>query len=277
MDYNSLTTKGYLIIKSFLNADEIKLLTDDFTQGGVPGSGVLYGRMSNNCFLAIGGKILNAIEQIKTQHVLDVDFIMPVRNPWIADPRPAGEYISTERVVYRWHQDYETYYVLQQNYNSLNFYIPIIKPNPALSGLSIIPFDSLEQSVPEYIDKIKNQGATTYIPTDNITEVWNGNEGYHYTLPFNIDSIAISPVLVPGDLLLLRGDVIHRTQDNQTIRTSVSIRATSGRSVINKDKIFSGGKLKKIKLADNADYYAWLKTRFDLLGKDEVTPLELFN
>jgi len=273
MDYSSLTTKGYLIIKSFLNADEIKLLTDDFTQGGVPSSGVHYGRMSNNCFLAISEKILKTIKQIKTQHVLDVDFIMP----GVSAGRPAGEYISTERVLYRWHQDYETYYVLQQNYNSLNFYIPIIKPNPALSGLSIIPFDSLEELVPEYIDKIKNQGATTYIPHDNITEVWNGNEGYYYTLPANIDSIAISPVLVPGDLLLLRGDVIHRTQDNQTIRTSVSIRATSSSSVINKDKIFSGGELKKTKLADNADYYAWLKTRFDLLGKDEVTPLELFN
>ena len=67
MDYSSLTTKGYLIIKSFLNADEIKLLTDDFNRVGLPTDlthGQPYGTVSYECQLVIYKTLLKAINQI---------------------------------------------------------------------------------------------------------------------------------------------------------------------------------------------------------------------
>ena len=272
-DFNDLTTKGYVVIKSFLDENEVDLLTQDYGAGGKPTLDRHYApsaKISVKCQLVIYKKILKAITQIKEQKILDIDFIMP-----------GAEFISTKNVGYKWHQDYETYYVLQQNYNSLNFYIPIIKPNPALSGLSIIPFDVLENLMPDQVDLIRNQGATRYIPDDQhqTTKVINedvGIEPPYLTLSHNIDYFATSPILNPGDLLLLRGDIIHRTQDNLTNRTSVSFRAHCGSSIINKDRLFAGCKQKKLIIEKNKFYYNWIRSRFDQLGRDEITAAELF-
>ena len=272
-DFNDLTTKGYVVTKSFLDQDEVDLLKENYTHGRVPTPERHYtpsAKISINCQLVIYKKILKAITQIKEQKILDIDFIMP-----------GAEFISTKNVSYKWHQDYETYYVLQQNYNSLNFYIPIIKPNPALSGLSIIPFDVLENLMPDQVDLIRNQGATRYIPDNQhqITNVINEDVGLdppYLTLSHSIDYFATSPILNPGDLLLLRGDMIHQTQDNLTTRTSVSFRAHCGKALINKTRLFSGCAQKKLIIEKNSSYYNWIKSRFDLLGKDDITAAELF-
>lgn len=271
MDFTDLTTKGYVVIESFINEDEITSLLNDFNRVGLPTDnkkGQPYGKINYKQQLLMYKKLLPAIDQIRRQKILDVDFFMP-----------GGGYISTENVSYKWHQDHETFYIFQQNYNNLNFWIPLIKPNPTLSGLSIIPYDLLEKSVPEYVDKIKNHGANVYNTNaeTNTTKVINQDEGFEYTLPININSIAVSPILNPGDLLLLRGDMIHKTQDNLTTRLAASFRATSGKAVINKDRLFSlGCGHKKYLMLKNSEYYAWILQQFNLLGKNKITALDLY-
>ena len=135
--------------------------------------------------------------------------------------------------------------------------------------------------MPDQVDLIRNQGATRYIPDNQhqITNVINEDVGLdppYLTLSHSIDYFATSPILNPGDLLLLRGDMIHQTQDNLTTRTSVSFRAHCGKALINKTRLFSGCAQKKLIIEKNSSYYNWIKSRFDLLGKDDITAAELF-
>jgi len=271
MYFSDLATKGYVVVRSFLNENDIQMLIDDFNRVGLPTDlthGQPYGKVSYACQLVMYKTLLKAISQIREEKILDIDFFMP-----------GGGYISTKNVSYEWHQDHESYYIFQQTLNHLNFWIPIIKPDPKLTGLRIVPYDILEKVAPDYVNAIRGRGALIYNPdpVTNTTQVIDQEDDLTWVLPIDIDSIAIAPELNPGDLLLLRGDIIHRTQDSLTDRTAVSFRAVSGSLVISKDKMFhSGCSHKKNLMLKNREYYAWILQQFNLLGKDKITALDLY-
>lgn len=266
VNFTDLLSKGYVVINSFLNNDELDILKLDYNQQRpTDNKNYNYRNVDQKCKAIFDHKLLEVINCIEKQNILNVNQL-----------KKSGDYISTDVIKFNWHQDHESWYVLQHHYHYLNFYIPVIKPDPNLSGLSIVPFDVLENLIPDYIDKIKNNGATRYRPNDNITHVINEDVGYEYTLPINLDTISISPTLNPGDLLLLRGDVIHKTQDTLTSRVSVSFRAFNGNSKINKHRMLSGCDTKQTFIKNNQPLYTWILNQFDKHKVDEITPLELF-
>jgi hypothetical protein len=265
VNFNDLLTKGYVVVKSFLNNDIMELLVADYYKKQKTfNKNYAYYRMSDNVRMLLEKQILKTTDYIKEQNILNVDLTMI-----------EGNYISTQGSSYDWHQDHEPWYIFQQSYQYLNFYIPIIKPNPNLSGLSIIPFDILETSLPEYVNNFKYKGASRCVASKNITLVHNDNEGIEYTMPIGIESISVTPDLIPGDLLLIRGDVIHKTQDTLTHRVSVSFRVTNGNALINKNLLITGCERKQRYIKGSPELYNSILGVFEKLGKDEITANEL--
>jgi ectoine hydroxylase-related dioxygenase (phytanoyl-CoA dioxygenase family) len=177
---------------------------------------------------------------------------------------PVALYADTTKFNTGWHQDHESYYYFQQNYHYLNFYIILEKEDPNKSGLSIIPFDKLR----EYsgADKIIGSGAKSFHPQENSTTVISQETGEIFNIPVDIDSIALTPNLEPGDLFLLRGDTIHKTQDNETHRLALSIRCTRGDSVIKLGPLDNPCPAKQKYINNNLQPYLNLKAKLMLTG-----------
>lgn len=146
--------------------------------------------------------------------------------------RQAAAFFDTSITSLVWHQDDDTDHYRGTLYNSVNFWMPIIKPEPTKSGLSIIPPLALKQKYPSVYERLTGRGDLAFIVQENnTTDVLNRiSHEYISTLDFNIETMAVSPTLYPGDLLLFRGDVPHTTQDHDTRRVAIGIRCSHVKS-----------------------------------------------
>jgi ectoine hydroxylase-related dioxygenase (phytanoyl-CoA dioxygenase family) len=141
--------------------------------------------------------------------------------------------------------------------------------------MCIVPRSQIEIHAPDHAARITNAGACRYTPVDDHTEVHDDDTGEVFTIPVNLETIKITPKLAPGDLLMLRGDTIHRTQDNLTRRVALSMRCTNGNHVVNKTKILNGCEYKKTIIQYNKDMYATILERFG--EQEEITINNMFN
>jgi len=104
----------------------------------------------------------------------------------------------------------------------------------------------------------------------------NDNEGgKHGVLPYDINDIAFTPMLESGDLLLMRGDVIHQTQDADTLRFAASIRVVNGEHKVSKAKLIKGGFIKFILMINDREAYEKYIGYFDAIHKDEISLEEI--
>jgi len=267
VNFNDLLTKGYVVVKSFLDSETIELLVNDYNRKQDSGNkNYLYYQMSNAARLVVERNALAIANTIKELGILNADLTTP-----------ASIYLSPEAKYFDWHQDHEPWYIYQQLHQYLNFNMPIIKPDPKLSGVSVIPFDILETVLPEYVNRFKHNGATRFIASENSTKVYNDNDGTEFTLPINIDSISVSPELMPGDLLLWRGDLIHKTQDALTHRVAASFRITNRDALINKNILLSGCESKKGFIQRNSELFNRALAVFDKFETDELPAYQVLS
>jgi len=90
-------------------------------------------------------------------------------------------------------------------------------------------------------------------------------------IPKTLDHLADTPMLAAGDLLLLRGDIIHRTQDADTARVALSYRVTSRSVVVSQRRLALGGARKAEMMANNPALYQRLFAAFDEAGRGELS------
>jgi len=194
-----------------------------------------------------------------------------------ADMTVGGLYFATTRgVSFPWHQDHDSFFIYQQHSDYLNFYIPIVKPSAKLSNLCLIPFDRLRERVSiSDFERLRGSGAARFVSCEGGTRVFDDGSDDEYTLPVDIESLKATPELMPGDLLLFRGDMIHRTQDADTARVAVSFRRTRSAGVIRKDKLQSGGTAKQDLIRKSSLLYESLFKCFASLNQDEMTAKQL--
>jgi hypothetical protein len=63
------------------------------------------------------------------------------------------------------------------------------------------------------------------------------------TADVDFDALAVTPQLGEGDLLILRSDVIHKTQDATTQTVAASLRAVNSLSTLSRDELAKCGLL----------------------------------
>jgi len=256
---NNFSKSCYTVIKNFLSKDDVdELLCDYRTSATNNPNGWQLFPASKQILKKHKSKILDVCKQTG----LDVDLLTTF-----------AIYTDTSWTNWDWHQDHESFYFFQQHQNYLNFYIIIEKEDQSLSGLSVVPMDRLQEVVPEFMHKIINCGARRFFPAENSTQVHCDETGEEFVLPVNIDTIAEHPALDAGDLLLIRGDVIHQTQDNLKSRIAVSIRCTQGSAIISKEKLLSGCDAKTKLLEISGDRYLFCLNKFK--NKNIITARDL--
>jgi hypothetical protein len=75
------------------------------------------------------------------------------------------------------------------------------------------------------INYFKGFGARRLMSENNRTYALDDNNGGHRTnFSFDLTELSVSPAISVGDVLVMRGDTIHRSQDTNTHRIAISIR-----------------------------------------------------
>lgn len=266
-DITDLETKGFLVIRNFLQDAEIQPLLHDYHK-----------QLSNNNHINIKNySLLKAGEHGLTDKIKTiVELINSCTNISIDLVGPSGMYFDTNLVDTSWHQDHESYYTWQTGYHQMNFWMPLIKPCESQSGLKVIPMDRLRIQMGDLFDQlILDKGAKRFVTSDNITHVFDDEQGTEFDLPFSLDDFAETPELAAGDVLLIRGDVIHATQDTTTHRVTLSVRAVDGTRVIQREKFFNQCSMKKFVLNANSQGTKRIVDQFEL-GKDSLVIHDLF-
>lgn len=242
INYKDIEEKGFLLIENFLNQEEVNTLIKE------------YGVISQN-------KNYQFLDStFVTEYLYDklkVFMLEVVKNTNIVvDEVASGGYFDTDKVNYSWHQDHLPYYKWQDSYNSLNFWIPLIKPNKETSGVSVVNFKTLKEYDTDNVvaNRLVGKGATHFSPNENNTIIRDDEYGKQITLNVNIENIKETPNIGTGDLLLMRQDVIHKTQDNCGPRLAVSVRCVNNNGIVYKNMFYNRCDKKTEMLNNNAQY-----------------------
>ncbi len=263
VNFKDLETRGFVVIPGFLSSEEIQYFCDDFERQPLDAGNRNYRltAMSPDANARLTQRATDVIAAVGRQTVLQVDL-----------PR-GGSYFATgarRGINFSWHQDHESFFELQNHYDYLNFYIPIVKPRQDKSNLSIVPFDVLERQAPATFRRVVRSGATRFVRMGRWQLVVCDDTGTVHRVRGDLSEMAHTPQLAAGDLLLLRGDVIHRTQDTETERVALSFRASRAGTIVNRRRLAAGGMEKAHMMANNPGPYLRMFKGFDAAGSREV-------
>jgi ectoine hydroxylase-related dioxygenase (phytanoyl-CoA dioxygenase family) len=288
IDLSLLETQGFLVVPDFLNSKEVAVLKWGHDQLRSKNNKDLeskhtfnedFGKMfavPNAVASFIYPKIKTMSEQITASTDIKLNFFNKQCSGFYADLNFINGNNGNDSTLV-WHQDQGAWTLHQQSYNYINFYIMVNKENPNITNLSVVPQNMLTDRIPTQINKIVRQGAQRFFPKDKETLVKNDNTDEEYTLAFNIEEIAKSPNLLPGDVLLVRGDTIHRSQDNLSPRVAASFRVFQNTAILNKQVLLSGGEEKQRYLKNNYTVISAILQAFEYYGRDDITYTEYFN
>ena len=264
VNWSDIQEKGFLIIPSFLSEEDLAVFKQEF-------EAVQKSNDNHNYNIpAIGEKVMNFFRQKK--EVLDT-LTNAQKNGIKADIIMSGNYFPARKgQKFHWHQDSDSYYTCQNHYDYLNFYIPIIKPRKEKSNLNIIPFDLMKELDSVWYEKVVKGGAIDYFPKKKTTKVYDDDlKGKTiHVLDFNINDVAVTPHLNAGDLLLMRGDIVHSTQDVDTSRVAISIRAVNGNHELDYDWLIKGTFSKINGLIGYAWMHKYIISVFRKLKKQKI-------
>lgn len=222
----NLMTDGYLVIRQFLSSEEIREYNSFYNViKSQTATGVAFEKNKPQALLglpyfSLHSKI-DALAELINQRT---NFNLNYR-------RPSAAFFDTSITSLMWHQDDDTEQYHGKLYRSVNFWMPILKPDPTKSGLCLISPLKLKQISQAAYDGVIGRGDIGFIEDVGKTTVVNRHtHEVICTFDFEIEPLAETPVLHAGDLLLFRGDVPHRTQDHDTHRVAIGVRCSNVKS-----------------------------------------------
>lgn len=255
--FSDVDTRGFLLIRSFLDEEQIEMLRRDFDSASLE-------KNANYSLRRISSEALDRLDRQCREIIDQVHLATQVRVNLLNDGIYFATFSEKPTLVklrpgpqqFPWHQDHENYWLWQDTLNYLNFYIPVVKPILERSNLTLAPFDRFEQLAPDLHRKLVGRGATRVLKSGKGWIVKDDDQGGIVgRLDFDLAEIEETPLLAPGDLLLMRGDLIHRTQDSSTRRIAASIRYINGETEIRRASLASGGLAKAVMMVNGRDMY----------------------
>jgi ectoine hydroxylase-related dioxygenase (phytanoyl-CoA dioxygenase family) len=267
-NFKSLEEDGFIVLKNVIDSSELKLLKQDYDEvkSSRPSS-------NKNYYIipapkhSLSNKIKNILDNIAQHTSIQLDIV-----------NAHGEYFDTELVTLEWHQDYQVFYKWQDAINSLNFWIPIVKPNAKEDGVMILPHTALREKFPNETEKyIIGKGAQRfYNSSETKTTIVDDNTDEKIEIDGNIFETKFIPEIEEGDILIQRGDSIHKTAENNNNRIALSIRCSYSKSIIDKHKFLSGGETKKRFIKNDPNGYKRFFKKFEQEpNRDTFTAAEI--
>jgi hypothetical protein len=261
VNWKDLETRGFLHIPDFLSPDELAACQADYAAQPANAGNRNYSLApaSERGVGPVRHRIQEVLAAVNANTRLQVDQILE------------GSYFATKRgIVFNWHQDHESYFECQNHFDYLNFYIPVVKPVKNKTNLCVVPFDVLERESPKTFRRVVRGGATTTYDRGGRQLVIQDQLGITHLVRSNLNDMAATPQLEAGDLLLMRGDMLHRTEDNDTDRVSLSIRTANSRTIVHRAHLADGGLAKASMMARNDDTYMDMFRAFDEAGQNQL-------
>jgi hypothetical protein len=103
----------------------------------------------------------------------------------------------------------------------------------------MIPNDKFEEVLPDlWRNRLYKKGATRFFSEGNKTRFIDDITDEEVLLDIDLHAIGEVPETGVGDLILFRGDVVHMTQDNNTLRVSAVFKYFNKDTVISKDVFY---------------------------------------
>ncbi len=267
VDLKAIETRGFAVIRNFLNQEELNILLNDYNESKNRAQN------ANYPITYLGPEVFPLLRE----KIMELSEAVGKVTSTCVDSDQGGIYFSVKKgIKFDWHQDHESFFMNQNHTDYLNFYTIILKEKPEEANLHVIPFDKFKAKSPEYFERVVGGGAIRYEVHNNETRIISDETGKKIgTLPYDIGTLAETPQLNAGDLLLLRGDLIHSTQIADSARVALSVRMANSKNRISLKKMVNGSKAKRITMTNNRQVYTKIFNAFEQLNAVESTYSEL--
>ena len=223
MDLKNFQNSGHVIIPNFLSATDIELLLEDYERN-LSEPATWHNTIISKYPHHLTERINDVMTQVREQTDIVVDFV-----------HPHADYFNNDVIDFKPHQDHDPWYLWQQSYDALNFWMPLVKTNPVEDGLFVMSLEDLGKYKDQYVGKGANRFRTR---DENSTVVFHDSDGTESILDFNIEKYIKPAPMMPGDLLLMRADAIHATQPRIHTRIAASIRCVNTQRWIERSALF---------------------------------------
>jgi hypothetical protein len=152
-DLKDLETTGFVVIPSFLSEYEVGVCREDFASQPV------HKGNRNYNLSPVRGKAEDTVRE-RVREVLAR--VTTGTNLCVNLPLEGSYFATGRRIEFGWHQDHESFFAIQNHYDYLNFYLPIVKPRKDRSNLCIVPFDVLEKESPRTFRRLVQGAAARF-------------------------------------------------------------------------------------------------------------------
>ncbi|MEO5901299.1 MAG: hypothetical protein ABIR68_14395 [Ilumatobacteraceae bacterium] len=266
-DVTGLDTQGFVVAQGFLTADDLAVLREDYAAAPLNPNFNYPLRTPSPAALGRLQQRIDSVVALVNEHTSSC-----------VDMHASANYFATgvaTGIDFAWHQDHESWFMVQDHHDYLNFYLPVVKPDVARSNLSVVPFDALRRAAPRAHEMLIDGGASHVQWIGGRCVAVSDDGGAIRVVPGGFDALAETPPLEAGDLLLLRGDVVHRTQDTSTARVALSVRVANSAAIVKRGRLAAGGVRKALMMSRNAIVYQMAFQAFDEAGTDQLAVGEL--
>ena len=193
----SLDERGFCVVPEFLSRDEIDFLLADFEASSADDD-ANYRDGRKEGYEKVRPRI-EAFAQGSTGAKAALYQMQYFRTPGVSHP---------------FHQDHDQFFLTEYNRTNLNSWIPLVKPSRTELGIHVIPFDRLAEKSPRLFNLCRRSGASRLLSlrgggTFYISD-WSGVTWIEESL--EVEEVMETPEVGPGDMLLMRFNVIHATQ-----------------------------------------------------------------
>jgi ectoine hydroxylase-related dioxygenase (phytanoyl-CoA dioxygenase family) len=270
-DFSDLETTGFVVLKDVINSEEISRLLQDYIETESKINFVFSNKINEETGLPISSlktTITDIVAQINSKTSLKPDWVYP-----------SGIYLNNNLINLAWHQDHEIFYKTQDAFNTLNFWLPIIKPKRNQDGLKVIPHDVLINKFPEIAeDWILNKGAKLFQAKDNKTIIFDHDAGTQLIVDDDLFALSKEVDISVGDILIHRCDLVHGSATKVNNRLAISVRSINSKSIFNKSKFLNNCSFKEAIIKNNPlSYETILKKIADEPDRELFTLNELYS
>lgn len=150
-----------------------------------------------------------------------------------------------------WHKDDPPYMMGHDVASEYTLAIMLRKTYRDSGGLSFVGLDSLRRLPAGFASSYRQAGAVVFTEARGLTLLQDRTSDCGYVLGTTLSDMACSPESGPGDLVVFRADLVHRTQArHRGLREALYIRAEGPASAV---RAFQGGLLQYMHLLFNED------------------------
>jgi hypothetical protein len=247
-----LMTKGFFNAAGWFDAEDVQELLIMYRAGVPLQHGEYPTGMQTYTTIPerVQEKIRKLISMVNSETDLEIHDVAPVKTL----------YLSSRKLL-DWHQDHESYYKTGDHYHYINVYAPLHKPEPTKTNLCVVPMDKLKDACEPLHDACFGTGAAVYLHAQGEPKRVLRIDDAVGTVDLydcDLEQVMEAPQLRAGDALVIRGDVVHRTEDVQTERIVLSLRLEGKHSRFRISNLLTGSAMKLNTFAV-ANAYGWAR------------------